>query len=392
VTSDASSALRVRLWSAEEFASSRSAWDDLLARSDADPLFMSWDWQWHWWKHHAPVLNPTLAIVAIYAGDQLAGLAPFQLRKVTVRRLLRARRLELIGIAWRTPRAMFSDYLDIIADRALRDAVVAALDEWLVAQEFWDELALCCTKEGSVAAQLASERLPRYTYVREVDPASGWCAQLPASFEDYVRSLAPEVRRKLFNQRRKLAEPRMEYASESDLAPTLQLLWRFSAARWGGKPTQPHIQSFYEDMAAVLARTQELKLSRLVIAGEPRSVLYNVQRGDRVYYLQSAFDADAARGLSLGYLHFGYAIQAACNEHVKRFDFLVGRGRHRDYKQDLLTEIVPVVSYHAVRQAVARLLYSAYEGVLGRQKNMSKMRGSRNSPHSRREHAVRRKS
>lgn len=383
MTANATPAARVRAWSAEEFAASRSAWNDLLARSDADPLFMCWDWQSRWWKHHQGLLGATLAIAAVYVGDRLAGLAPFYLRKVTVRRLMRLRRLELIGIAWRTPRAMFSDYLDIIADRSLREAVIAALDEWLEAQPFWDELALCCTKHGSIAAELAAERLPRYTYVREVDPASGWCAQLPASFDDYVRSLAPEVRRKLFNQRRKLSNAQLEYATEADLVPTLELLWRFSAARWGGRPIQAHIKSFYDEIGFELARTQELRLSRLAIAGAPRSVLYNVQRGDTVYYLQSAFDADAARGLSPGYLHFGYAIEAACNERLKRFDFLVGRGRNRDYKQDLRTEIVPVVSYHAVRQAVARLLYSAYEGVLGRQKNMSKMR---------RQHAVRRKS
>jgi hypothetical protein len=366
VTANASSAVRVRTWSAEEFAASKSSWDDLLARSDADPLFMSWDWQWRWWKHHAPVLGATLALAAVYIGDRLAGLAPFYSRPVVVRKLLRTRRLELIGIAWRDRRAMFSDYLDIIADRSLRDAVVIALDEWLAAQSFWDELALCCTKHAGVAAQLA-ERLTRYAYVREVDPAGGWCAQLPASFQDYVRSLAPEVRRKLFNQRRKLIDPRMQYATEADLDPTMQLLWRFSAQRWGGRPPAAHIQSFYTDIALELARGQQLKLSRLSLAGETRSVLYNVQRAGTVYYLQSAFDADAARGLSLGYLHFGYAIEAACEQHMKRFDFLVGRGRHRDYKQDLLTEIVPVVSYHVIRKVLARLLYAAYEAVLGRQ-------------------------
>jgi hypothetical protein len=360
----ASAAIRVRSWSDEQFAASRSDWDELVGRSDADPLFMSWGWQWRWWMHHARVLDATLRLAAVYAGDRLVGLAPFYSHKVVMRKLLRSQRLELIGIAWRDPRAMFSDYLDIIADRTFRDEVIAAIAAWLAEQPFWDELALCCTKRDGVAAQLAAERLTRYAYVREVDPYSGWWAQLPASFQDYVRRLDPGVRRKLFNQRRKLTDPRIEYANETDLRATLELLWQFSARRWEGTPPAAHIQSFHQEIAADLARTHELRLSRLIVAGETRSVLYNVQRAATVYYVQSGFDPDAARGVSLGYLHFGYAIEAACSERVPRFDFLAGRGRHRDYKQDLLTEIVPVVNYHVVRQRPARWLYAAYGVVL----------------------------
>lgn len=365
----ASRALSVRPWSAEDFARSQAAWDELLARSDADPLFMSWDWQSRWWMHHAPSLGATLRIAAVYARDRLVGIAPFYARTVVARRMLSSRRLELIGIAWRGPEAMFSDYLDIIADRERRDAVIEALDEWLEAQPFWDELALCCTKRDGVAARLATERLGRWTYVREVDPLTGWCARLPPRFEDYVQALPQEVRRKLFNQRRRLAEPRIDYATEADLEETLALLWRLSAERWDGRVPPPQVQQFHRDMAFALARRGELRLSRLCTAGQPRSVLYGVERGGTVYYLQSGFDPAGARGMSLGYLHFGYAIEAACHEGVRRFDFLAGRGRHRDYKRDLLTEIVPVVSYHVVRRAVARVLYAAYEIVLGRRKN-----------------------
>ena len=46
---------------------------------------------------------------------------------------------------------------------------------------------------------------------------------------------------------------------------------------------------------------------------------------------------------------------------MKEFDFLAGRGRHRDYKRDLLTHEVPVVSRQAVRGAVTGALYRAYE-------------------------------
>src|SRR5579871_3126849 len=143
----------VRMWSRREFAASKAPWDELVARSDADPLFMSWDWQWRWWTHHAEALNATLRLVAVYGPDGLLGLAPFYLHTVVIRHVLHARRLELIGTAWRDPRATFSEYLDIIADRCHRGVVVAAIGQWLAAQPLWEDLALCCSRRGSVASQ-----------------------------------------------------------------------------------------------------------------------------------------------------------------------------------------------------------------------------------------------
>lgn len=359
-----SPALRVRTWSEAEFASGKRAWDALLASSAADPLFMSWDWQRRWWIHHARMLDATLRLAAVYADDELVGLAPFYARTVVVRGFLRPRRIELLGIAWREPRAVFSDYLDFIAARNHESAVLDALAAWLAAEPDWDEMALCCTKKSGLAWRFAAEHLAGLAYVREVDPMNAWCARLPAHFDEYVGRLGAEVRRKLFNQRRKLVGPEVQYAAAADIADYLSLLGQYSSARWqsAALSDDPH-SAFHLDIADALARSGELRLSRLVTQEGPRSVMYNIHKNDTVYYIQSAFDPGGSRGLSLGYLHFGYAIEAACREGVAQFDFLAGRGRHRDYKQDLLTECIPVVSYHVLRGRLARALYRAYERI-----------------------------
>lgn len=360
----------VRRWSVEEFAASQALWDELLTRSDADPLFMSWQWQWQWWGHHARVLEATLHVIGIYtAAGRLVGLAPFYSHRVRVRKLLRSTRLELIGVAWRDSRAAFSDYPDIIAAEGFRGAVLRAIEEWLAAERFWDELALCCVKRTGAAAQLAAQRLRRWTLVREVDALTGWCAALPASFEQYLSGLSPDIRRRLFNQRRKIPDLRMEYVPEGEVGDALERLSRLSSARWGGALPADHVGQFHRDMAAQFARTGELRLSRLIGMGETLSVLYCVQRQGAVYFLQSGFDAARSRGLSPGLLHFGYAIESACREGAQRFDFLAGRGRRRDYKRDLLADEVPVVTCQVVRGALQRALYGAYEYVQGYRSN-----------------------
>ncbi len=356
----------VRSWSVEEFGNSQATWDELVKRSDADPLFMSWGWQWRWWTHHAAVLAATLRLAAVYAGDRLIGIAPFYSRKVRVRKILQSRRLELIGIAWRDSLATFSDYPDILADTGFRSIVIDTVDEWLAAQPDWDELLLCCTKRTGVAAELAIGRLTRRAFVREVDPLSAWRVHLPGSFDEYVQGLSANVRRKLVNQRRKLAHPEIAYITGQDVRDALHRLWEFSATRWNGALPPAHIQNFHREIAASLAGTGELRLSCLYSDGAALSILYCAERAGTVYYLQSGFDAERAQGVSPGSLHLGYAIEAACTSKAHWFDLLAGRGRRRDYKRDLLTEEVPVANYHVVRGALKGALYRVYERLQGR--------------------------
>lgn len=351
--------LTIRFWTEEEFSRAQVQWDSLLRTSAADPLFMSWDWQWRWWAHHRRTLGAELCLVALYSDAQLVGLAPFYTHRAVVRRILHPVRMELIGTAWRDARAAFSDYLDIVAMQAFRCRVVTRLVEWL-RECSWDELVLCCTRPDGVAAELAERHLSSIARVRRVDPLTGWCAQLPERFENYLARLSPEVRRRLFNQRRKLEEPTLKYAREREVKDYLALLWRYAERRWGkGGPSEAYV-SFYQDIAGHLVRDGRLRLSRLDTQKGTLSVMFSVLAGNCVYYLQSGFDQVRSRGISPGYLHFGYAIEAACAERSHRFDFLGGSGRHRDYKRDLLTENIPLMTYHAVRSAWARGLYAAY--------------------------------
>jgi CelD/BcsL family acetyltransferase involved in cellulose biosynthesis len=355
--------LRPRNWTVKEFAASREVWDELLRTSDADPLFMSWDWQWRWWMHHAKDLCASLQLVALYSGaGQLVAIAPFYSRAVTVRRILRTCRLELIGTAWRHP-AFFSDYLDIIVAREYRDAALDQIGQWLRAQKFWQELVFCCTKPDGVAAQLVRTQLAGGRYhVREVDELRGWVMRLPKQFDEYLATLGADVRRRLFNHRRKLAEPVMQEAGERDVPEYLDLLASYMAERWGRAVVGTPAWALTLDFAACMAKAGRLRLTRLVTRDGPLSVMYNVRHGGTVYYLQSGFDPVKTRGLSPGYLHFGYAIETACQEGAERFDLLAGMGRHRDYKHDLSAEQVPVATYHITR-GVRRLAYALHEQV-----------------------------
>jgi CelD/BcsL family acetyltransferase involved in cellulose biosynthesis len=353
--------LVARLWSEEDFRRGRGAWNQLLANSAADPLFLSWQWQWQWWLHHREPLQADLRLVAVYAGaDRLVGIAPFYSRAVRMRGALPSSRLELIGTAWRNGGAAFSDYLDMIAERAASPAVARAVADWLAGQDFWREMALCCVRRDSSAACLARELARKGLFVREVDPLSGWCVRLPTVFNEYLGRLDGHTRRRLWHHRRRLSAPRLEYAHPSQVEDYLGVLWSMAAQRWSEPKDAAASRRFQLDTAVSLAWSGNLRLSRLVTPAGPLSVMYCARIDRTVYYLQSAFDGNS-RGISPGMLHLGYAMEDACREGVEYFDLLAGRGRKRDYKRDLGAERVAIVSLHGVRGSLPAALYSAYE-------------------------------
>jgi CelD/BcsL family acetyltransferase involved in cellulose biosynthesis len=94
--------------------------------------------------------------------------------------------------------------------------------------------------------------------------------------------------------------------------------------------------------------------------------MLNLRVAGTEYYLQSGFDPSFARGISPGYLHLGYAIEAACRDGLKRFDFLAGRGLHRDYKRDFASVSAPLQTLHLVRKPVLRLLFRVFDRLRGR--------------------------
>jgi CelD/BcsL family acetyltransferase involved in cellulose biosynthesis len=360
---------RVRRWTADEFLANRAAWQQLLGRSDADALFMSWDWVSTWWRHRVDTSAAQLYVLGVYADSgELCGIAPLYTHQARHRGVFRARRFELLGNTWRDPAAVFSEYLDIIAAREARAAVAAAVAGWLRANPDWDELLLCNLRTGSVAEQLAGS-LSDTAYLRTVESMTGWSITLPASFETFVTRLSSNTRRKAVNQRGKVADVSFVSTPASQRRAALERLDTFVARRWDTRSQgiSPNSRGrFHAELIEQLASDDAVRLTELVSGAHCVSVMLNLRMGGTEYYLQSGFDAAFARGLSPGYLHLGYAIEAACRDGLRSFDFLAGRGLHRDYKQDFAASSAPLQTLHLVRKPVLRLLFQVFDGLRGR--------------------------
>jgi CelD/BcsL family acetyltransferase involved in cellulose biosynthesis len=359
----ASPAVRIREWSEEEFGASSSEWQQLLDRSRADPLFMSWDWQWRWWTCHRQLLGAKLRVLAAYLPDgTLVGIAPFYLRQVRHKPGIPARRLELLGQAWRNRKTVFSEYLDIIVAREATEGVLEAFARALLADAQWGDLVFGNIREDSSAAQLASRYLARRGYLRWVDPLEAHATLVDGTFESYLQRIDASIRRKLFNHRKKLVNPTLTFASESDVGAYLDRIDAFHIERWGVAHYTGLRREFHAGLAAAMAKRGALRMSVLNHGGEPFSALYNIRLQGTEYNLQAGFSGKAS-GVSPGYLHLGYALEQVYTDGLKSLDFLAGEGRNRQYKADFQTSASSVATLQVVRNLPLRALYGAHDVV-----------------------------
>jgi CelD/BcsL family acetyltransferase involved in cellulose biosynthesis len=332
-------ALTLRRWSIADWLASESAWSRLLAHSRADALFLSWDWLTLWWHCFAGELAAVPEILAFYRGSELVGVAPLYRRRVVRIRVLPATSVQLIGVSWRDPGQVISEYLDIVATAAETDTVRRACAGVLLGERTWTEWVIGFTAASRQWCDVFARTEPgQNRYVREVDPFVSYQADLGRGFDGYVRSLGQSTRRSVWNLRRRLARqgrvsfellPAEEIDSGfSDLNRLHQLRWRQPAFAGTGL-------EFHTRLARRLVGRGELAMSRLRVGGQVVSVLYDLRKGVRQYNISMGFDPGFDSRVSLGLLHLGYAMEAAAERQVATYDFLAGSGQRSDYKSHL---------------------------------------------------------
>jgi CelD/BcsL family acetyltransferase involved in cellulose biosynthesis len=356
------SALTARRWSIEEWLASESAWDGLLARTQADALFLSWPWLTHWWRYYGNTLGLDPRILAFYRDGELVGLAPLYMRRVVRLGLVRARSVQVIGLAWRDPVPLISEYLDVIAAPQDLDAVRNECVRALLEEPGWNELVIGFTSSGEEwRAAFARQVASRGHYMRTLEPSISYHADLTHGFAAYLRDLGQSTRRSVWNLRRRLSEEhgevRLEFLAAAEIDSGFDDLNRLHQLRWNRPAFAGERLELQKSFARWLAEHGELAFTRLRVAGNVVSVLYDIRKGARQYNLKMGFDPHLTNRLSLGLVHFGYAMEAAQERGVTVYDFLAGPGQSFDFKRNLGQLRRELTCVQLLRGAVLPRLY-----------------------------------
>jgi CelD/BcsL family acetyltransferase involved in cellulose biosynthesis len=354
-------ALTLRKWSIADWLASEAAWAQLLARSDADELFLSWEWLTLWWECFADTLAAVPEILGFYRGGDLIGVAPLYRRRVLRSRLLPATSVQLIGLAWRDPGPAISEYLDIVAISAESDAVRHACARAVLDERAWTEWVIGFTAAARPWREVfAQTGAGQGYYAREVDGLVSYQADLTGGMDAYLHSLGQSTRRSVWNLRHRLARSgrvSFELLPGEEIEGGFSDLNRLHRLRWRQPAFTGKRLEFHTRLARRLASRGELLLSRLRVGGRVVSVLYDIRKGARQYNIGMGFDPSFAGSVSLGLIHLGYAIELAADRQVSTYDFLAGTGQHTDYKRHLSQARRSVSCVQLLRGRVLPALY-----------------------------------
>jgi GNAT superfamily N-acetyltransferase len=337
----------------------RDAWDDLISRSDADPLFMGWAWQSAWWETWGDSLGLDAHPLGVFDGDRLLGLAPLFVHQRRVLGRMR-RELHFAGNAWRISPTVRTEYVDLIADRDHAQAVRAAFLAYLELRRDWDQLIVPDHVTERAVADLAHvPTLP--PVLRSME--AGVVVPTTGSFESWLESLGRNTRLKAYNRRRYLEErTTIELEDEGDHERALGQLNALHVGRWGRTCFEGRSLAFHLRMLSRLPPSARVQFSMLELGGEVHSVLYDLVLGGRTYNLQAAFEENYDRKVSLGTLHLGYALERAfAAPDVEAYDLLAGSGKNTQYKRHFKGQEVRFGTYQLIRDPVVRGAFGAFQ-------------------------------
>jgi CelD/BcsL family acetyltransferase involved in cellulose biosynthesis len=302
---------------ATSFAAMRDEWNELLAASDADSIFLTWEWLHTWWKHCA---NGRLFFIAVRSGQQLLGIAPL------MRTRSWAAKLEFAGSG-----TIGSDYLDFIVRRGFEDVVVPMIAEFIADQGM--TLRLTRMKRSATAMRETGERLWRKGWQAVSTPAEV-CPfiDLPREFDAFLATLGSSHR---YNYKRRLKNLQRDFDMKVERATTdeerrdaLNVVIGLHLARWrerGGSDAfnSADVFAFHQEFTQLALERGWLRMMVIRLNDRPAAAFYGFRYGSTYSFYQSGFDPELAK-TSAGLVMIGLTIKDAIAEGASCYDYLHG--------------------------------------------------------------------
>lgn len=309
-----------------------SEWNQLLARSRFDTLFLTHEWQSIWWEKLG---EGDLWVLAFRdsSNGALVGIAPLYRVYNEAGRWAGQHSFHIVGCT------EVSDYLDVIIAEGWENAVYADLLDWLNGPTApdWQVVDLCNLPEVSRTYQdlpglAEASGLQAEVTLEDVAPY----IPLPCRYSDYlanqvVKKQRHEIRRK---QRRAERETRVSFYfvnEHDDLDAAMEhfvALQRMSRADKEEFMT-PQMQEFFIALAHCMMDAGYLRLSFLELDGLKAATYLAFEYNGSFMLYNSGYHTGEVSHFSPGWVLLAYLIQYAIAVGCSVFDFLQGNEEYK---------------------------------------------------------------
>ncbi len=337
--------------SIEKLGTLSEEWNQVLAASRADTVFLTSDWLISWWKGYQPSGRILCLAVRDDTGKAL-GFAPFYIQQkkmacITYKALL------FLGDGTDE-----SEYMDIFCIKGQEDVCYAMILSWLSNNiEQWDVCELNIIPEES--SSLAYQQKWALENGYHLAKSAYYCShiQLPEDYEEYLASLSKNHRsqvRNLYNRAIKKGQARyMALDAPGLLEQGLRNLYDLHTRRWNsvGQPGS-FVDSgrigFYKDMTLSFSDRGWLRFRRLSILDRPAAIQIGFVYNGVYSFLQEGYDPELGKWRP-GTVLRALVIRELIEDGVKVYDFL---GFPTPAKDRWNTEIQSCYSLTVARNSV----------------------------------------
>ncbi|MBI4169884.1 MAG: GNAT family N-acetyltransferase [Acidobacteria bacterium] len=310
----------------------REEWADLLRDSDADCLFLTWEWLSTWWRHLSR--DRRLMVPVVRDQGRLVALAPMVIRPPGISSVQPFPTIEFMGGG-----SVGSDYLDVIVRRGREAEALPALADCLAGANRPLELEQV-RFPGSRAEDLGAHLGRRGWHVfAEESNVARFIRLAGTTWTSYLAGLG-NAHRANFNRRLRRLEREFRVrfdsvSTEEHRRAALSRLIALHQARWRERGfstafhTPNHLR-FHEEFSRLACERGWLRIFTLWLDDEPVAALYGFRYNGVFSFYQSGFDPNYA-GFAAGLVTMGLAIRSVLEEGASEFDMLQGFERYKEH-------------------------------------------------------------
>lgn len=302
-------------------------WDGLLQRSNANTLFLTYEWIRNWWKTYHE--SRELLIIIAKENNQYIGIAPLYVETSSFLGGFPLKQICLLGDKY-----VASCFLDFIIQKDKVSSVLPFFLEYLTREVDWDRLFLNRIHETSPSFDLLndgackSRNLGIHAKTVYVCPFQA----LPATIQEFMKQ--PDTTFKKIAYTRHLKKLyknyRVEFIAQTppyEIDASLDIFIKLHNERWNWTKKKGFFDfegttQFYRNLCHDLAQKGALRLSALKIDGQIQAMECGIVYANDYYAHQLACGLQG-RTLRAGTV-LSYKIFESLIGHIRTFHYLEG--------------------------------------------------------------------
>lgn len=324
----------------EVFHLLKKEWGELLQKSQQNHIFVTWEWQYHWWQAYHPGQLWVITVRNPHADDELVGIFPWFIHERPQGRTVRS-----IGCVDVT------DYINPLIKTGCEQPCLEALAAFLVEEEAQYDLLDLCNIPGAAPIleylpPLLKQRGFEVTVQQqEVCPI----IVLPESWDEYLAMLDKKQRHELRRKMRRLFGQDFETnwgyidPATEDLDAAME---RFMHLMQSTNPdkreflSDPQNVDFFRRVIPAMAERGWLAMSFMQINGRDAAAYLSFDYDNRILLYNSGQDLSVYGDLSTGVVLLGLMIRDAIEKGRAVFDFLRGNEKYKYYMGGVDTPVM----------------------------------------------------